>query len=665
MSSQLVKDSYTNILVVDDMSDNLQLLSEVLHHHRYAVRCATSGADALRAVQQSKPDLVLLDPHMPDMDGYAVCTQIKNDPSTQDIPIIFVSTVDDAALKVKAFEMGGADYITKPFSIEEVVARIKHQINLKAARREIERLNLELEARVQLRTAELEAANNGLLKEIAERKRAEEKLLHDAFHDELTQLPNRTLFMERVANALNYCRRYPHYQFAVLFLDVDRFKIVNDSLGHAVGDQLLIEISRQISACLRGVDTVARLGGDEFTILLENVGGIKDAVRVAERVQSAITAHFCLEGHRIFTSASIGICMGGDHYQTIQEVLRDADIAMYQAKSLGRSRYAIFDQAMYLQTLRLLRMENDLRLALEREEFTLNYQPIVSLCTGKLAGFEALLRWQHPEEGFVSPAEFIPVAEDTGLIVPLGRWVLRQACLQMRRWQQHYPAAQSLRISVNLAGKQLQEPSFIGTVDEILTETGLRGDDLRLELTESMLMERTEEIIALLQQLRDRRIQLSIDDFGTGYSSLSYLHRFPVTTLKIDRSFVSNMNTDAENFEIVRTVVTLAHTLSMEVVAEGVETPEQSSQLRDLGCEYGQGYLFSKALDESAAAVFLAEAHQWRIEPSVESNTRAARSIAKSPVRPLPGRLKALSAPEMTTFNRPDNRPDKDQQQFG
>lgn len=647
MSSQPVRDSDNSILVVDDLSDNLQLLSEALSQQHYEVRCATSGQAALAAIQVARPDLILLDPHRPDLDGYAVCAQIKGEVRTQDIPILFISTVDDTALKVKAFEAGAADYITKPFSIEELVARIKYQISLKTARLEITRLNTELEARMQQRTAELEAANHGLVKEIAERKRAEEKLLHDALHDELTQLPNRVLFMERVAKVLHYCRRYPHYQFAVLFLDLDRFKIVNDSLGHAIGDQLLVEISRQIASCLREMDTVARLGGDEFTILLENVHGIKDAVRVAERVQAAITAHFCLEGHRIFTSASIGIAMGGSHYQTLEEVLRDADIAMYQAKALGRSRYAIFDQGMYLQTLRLLHMENDLRLAIDRGEFSLNYQPIVSLRTGKLAGFEALLRWKHPQEGFISPAEFIPVAEDTGLIVPLGEWVLRQACQQMRHWQQQYPAAKDLRMSVNLAGKQLQEPCFIQKVDDILAETGLRGEDLRLELTESMLMERTEEMIGLLQQLRDRQIQLSIDDFGTGYSSLSYLHRFPVTTLKIDRSFVSNMNSDAENFEIVRTVITLAHTLSMEVVAEGVETPEQSSQLRDLGCEYGQGYLFSRPLDEATASTFLADAHRWRIEPSKDTT----RSLAKSAVHPPQSRLKPALHPGMTSLN--------------
>ncbi len=604
------------ILVVDDVSANLQLLSDVLHRKGYQVRCAESGSAALAAVRLSKPDLILLDIAMPDLDGYVVCQEIKADPALQDIPIIFLSAADEAPDKVRAFEVGGADYVTKPFNLKEMMARIKHQLNLQSARLEIQRLNIELEARVQRRTAELERANNELRNEVIERRRAEKKLIFDTLHDELTQLPNRTLFMERVAQALSCARRSPCYQFAVLFLDLDRFKIVNDSLGHAVGDQLLIEIARKINSCLGPQDTVARLGGDEFTILLEDIQGGQDAVKMAERLQAAITQHIYLEGHRIVTSASIGIAMGGSHYQQLQAVLRDADIAMYQAKGMGRACYAMFDQDMYLKNLRLLRMESDLRQALERDEFVLHYQPIISLKTGRLAGFEALVRWQHPMDGMVSPGEFIALSEDTGMIVPLGAWVLREACRQMRQWRDVYPAAASLRMSVNLASKQLQEPGFAQRVDYILEETGVPGQDLRLELTESMLMERTEETIQVLQQLRDRNIQLSIDDFGTGYSSLSYLHRFPVTTLKIDRSFVGKMNRDTENFEIVRTVMALAHTLSMEVVAEGVETLEQSSQLRDLGCEYGQGYFFSRPLDQETASEFLVETMHWQVDAS-------------------------------------------------
>ncbi len=636
MNSQAVSQGCNKILVVDDVVDNLQLLTNILQRKGYQVCCAESGKAALDAVQASKPDLILLDIAMPELDGYAVCQKIKENPATQDIPIIFISAVDEVPDKVRAFEVGGADYVTKPFNQKEMIARIKHQLNLQSARQEIQHLNLELEARVKRRTAELERTNKRLRNENRERRRAEKKLIFDTLHDELTQLPNRTLFMERVAQALSCTRRSPHYQFAVLFLDLDRFKIVNDSLGHAVGDRLLIEVAGKISACLGPQDTVARLGGDEFTVLLEDIQGGRDAVHMAERLQVAITQHFYLEGHRIVTSASIGIAMGGSHYQQLEAILRDADIAMYQAKARGRACYAMFDQDMYLKNLRLLRMESDLRQALERDEFVLHYQPIISLKTGRLAGFEALVRWQHPVDGLISPGEFIALSEDTGMIVPLGAWVLREACQQMRIWQDRYPAAAALRISVNLASKQLQEPGFSQRVDNILQETGLRGEDLRLELTESMLMERTEETIQVLQKLRDRNIQLSIDDFGTGYSSLSYLHRFPVTTLKIDRSFIGKMNHDTENFEIVRTVMTLAHTLSMEVVAEGVETLEQSSQLRDLGCEYGQGYFFSPPLDQEKASEFLVESMHWQV------NVNGDGIESKSDVHPRSRRSKPL-----------------------
>lgn len=617
------------ILIVDDVPENLRLLSAALTSQDYRVRPAKSGSMALMSVLACPPDLVLLDINMPDMNGYDVCAQIKSNPVTASIPIIFFSVNDAVVDKVKAFEVGGSDYVLKPFHVDEVLARVKHQLMLRNAQQEIHRLNSALEQRVQQRTIELELANQELTYEVAERKRAQEQLVYDALHDSLTGLPNRNLFLDRAQTVLDRLNAEPMAHFAVLFIDLDRFKIINDSLGHRVGDRLLVAIAKLLANCLRPCDTVARLGGDEFTILLSNIETEQDAIAIAERIQRELMAPFEVEGHTVFTSASIGIALGDQGYAQTVDLLRDADIAMYHAKEQGKARYAIFDPYMYQRTLQLLQLERDLRKAIENEEFILYYQPIVCLATGQIAGFEALIRWLHPVSGFISPQDFIPIAEDTGLIVPLGDWVLREACKQLKHWQETLPSAGALRVSVNLASKQIQESDFIYKVDRILAETGLDGQFLRLELTESMLMERTQEIIEMLTQVRHRRILLSIDDFGTGYSSLSYLHRFPVSTLKIDRSFVTQMTVDHESFEIARTVVTLAHALNLDVIAEGVETPEQVTQLRRLGCEFGQGYLFSKPLSTAAIESLITEPEQMR----QVRDLIAGRSEAIVPVR--------------------------------
>lgn len=447
----------------------------------------------------------------------------------------------------------------------------------------------------------------GQFVDISDRKQVEQQLVHDAFHDALTGLPNRAMFLERVSTALKRIKRYPHQLFAVLFLDVDRFKIVNDSMGPVMGDRLLIAIADKLSQCLRSTDMVARLGGDEFSILLEDIKDIKDATKVADRILELLGSPFTLNGYEVVTTASIGIAMLSPTYEQAEQVLRDADIAMYRAKRAGKARYEIFDKVMYSYALGLLQLENDLRRAIEKHEFKLHYQPITSLVSARITGFEALVRWYHPEKGMVSPVEFIPIAEETGLIVPLGEWVIREACQQMKQWQEQFPWAATLKMSVNLSAKQLREPNLIQTIDDILLETNLNPNCLKLEITESVLMENTEVVAKILWQLRSRNIELSLDDFGTGYSSLSYLHSFPVNTVKIDRSFVSRMNENEENSEIVKAIVTLAHTLGMDAVAEGIETSEQLAQLKSLACEQGQGYFFSKPLDSQAATELLAK----------------------------------------------------------
>jgi diguanylate cyclase (GGDEF)-like protein/PAS domain S-box-containing protein len=443
-------------------------------------------------------------------------------------------------------------------------------------------------------------------RDISARKRIEEKLIHDAFHDALTGLPNRALFKEHLKLAVQRAKKKDPFLFAVLFLDLDRFKNVNDSLGHAVGDELLIGIARRLESHIRPVDRVARLGGDEFAILLDGIEDPSDATRVAERLQCELQLPFNVRGHDVFTSVSVGIAMSSTGYDGPEDVVRDADTAMYRAKALGKARYEIFDLEMHSRAVALLKLETDLRLAVERQEFRIQYQPIMQLGTNQVHGFEALVRWHHPERGLLMPSEFITVAEETGLIIPLGRWVLCESCRQVRLWQEEFPGYEALTLSVNYSGKQFMQTDVIEQIKLILEETGFDPCLLELEITESAVIENTRTVTEMILQLRNLGIRLSMDDFGTGYSSLSYLHNFPIHTLKIDRSFISNKGEVGDN-EIVRTIIMLARNLGLDVVAEGVETEEQLAYLRTLDCEYGQGFLFSRPLDPNMVESTLQE----------------------------------------------------------
>lgn len=439
--------------------------------------------------------------------------------------------------------------------------------------------------------------------EITERKIAEEQLIHDAFHDTLTGLPNRVLFMDRLKHADRRAARHKDYIFSVLFVDLDRFKVVNDSLGHTIGDQLLVAVSQRLEECLRPGETVARLGGDEFAILLEDIKSNNDVEHIINRIKHKVELPFNLSGNEVFTSASIGISLSAAGYVNPEHMLRDADIAMYHAKLNGRARYEIFDEKMHAHVVARLQLETDLRHAIENHEFHLNYQPIMLMDTGKIKGFEALVRWNHPNRGLIMPGEFISIAEDTGMILSLGKWVLEEACRQLSIWQKQ--VACDISMGVNLSIKQFT-PNLVSTVKNAILNAGIRPESLILEITESMIMENAESASKLLAELKVLNVKLHIDDFGTGYSSLSYLHQFPLDALKIDRSFIAKIGIDNdEKLEIVKAIASLANNLNLEVIAEGVETIEQLAHLRHLNCKNMQGYLFSKPLDVESAGKFL------------------------------------------------------------
>jgi diguanylate cyclase (GGDEF)-like protein len=432
--------------------------------------------------------------------------------------------------------------------------------------------------------------------------------------DPLTGLPNKLLLADRLQRALQRGRRKKGDRFAVLLLDLDRFKMINDGLGHALGDRLLIEVARRLEGCIRATDTVgriegestlARLGGDEFMLLLEEVRQPADARAVADRIHEQLERPFDLGGEEVTAKASIGIVTAKAEYGTAEEVLRDADTAMNRAKARGGGISELFESGMHGHVLARLRLENDLRKALERNEMRLHYQPIVSLESGRIVAFESLVRWEHPRRGLLAPAEFIPLAEETGLIVPLGRWILACACRQAGDWQSEFPRRPPLIISSNLCAGHLAEPDLLDGLSRALEVAGLEPESLKLEITESMIIEDPEGTAATLARIRAKGISLAIDDFGTGYSSLTYLHEFPIDTLKIDRSFIGRIDSEQRGLEIVRTIMNLAHNLRMDVIAEGVETKLQASLLRELGCEYAQGFLFSKPVEAATAASLL------------------------------------------------------------
>ena len=447
--------------------------------------------------------------------------------------------------------------------------------------------------------------------DITEKKLSDAKSIHDALHDTLTGLPNRTLFLDRIRQILKKRERNQNLQYAVIYIDLDRFRLVNESLGHVHGDELIIQTGHRLRDCVQPGDTVARLGGDEYAILMEDIDDINLAIKLTETIQSEFSKPFSLGDKEVFSSGSMGIAYSNLDYERPEDIIRDAELAMYKAKRLGNSKSVLFDDNFRRSPISPIDLDTDLRRALDRNEMQIHYQPIISLRDGVISGFEALLRWKHRIRGNISPSEFIPLAEETGLIYELGQWVLYQACLQTLHWNNEREPEKALELSINLSGKQFADPNLVNGVLDNLDKSGLTAKNLKLEITESVLMENAPRSIDMLNQLKEHDIKVCVDDFGTGYSSLSYLHTFPIDTLKVDRSFVNDMGRNYKNMEIIRTITMLAHNLKLDVIAEGVETAEQHAQLSALGCQYAQGFYFSRPIDSNDASNLIQLDRRW------------------------------------------------------
>ena len=447
--------------------------------------------------------------------------------------------------------------------------------------------------------------------DVSERKSNEEQMIYDALHDTLTSIPNRTLLLDRIRQSLVRRKRYPKTSFAIIFIDLDRFRLVNESLGHIHGDELLQLISARLKETIPIGDTVARLGGDEFSILLQDINSVRDVEVIAKDIQNVFSKPFFLGDREVFASASMGIAHSDNDYKTPEEILRDAELAMYRAKREGKSQSIVFQPQFRQSSLSPIDLDTDLRRALDRDEMELHYQPIISMRDRTISGFEALLRWSHRSRGVISPNEFIPLAEETGLIYDLGQWVLRKACKQIAAWNKSKKKEDQLEISINLSSRQFSDPNLVEGIVENIEKSGFNAEFLKIEITESALMQNAQRSVSMLNQLKDLNIKVCVDDFGTGYSSLSYLHTFPIDTLKIDRSFVHDMSRNFRNMEIIRTIIMLAHNLKLDVIAEGVETGEQDAQLSALGCQFAQGFYFSRPINSSDAALLIQQNHRW------------------------------------------------------
>ena len=541
------------IILADDDPVLRLVLRHILESDGNKVIEVGSGQEAVDACQQYHPDMILMDAIMPEMDGFEACSWLKKSVEFADIPVLIITALDDDDSVKLAFDAGASDYITKPIKWSV----LKHRV-----------------------------------RRILDASRNQRQIRHLAYHDSLTALPNRQLFIDRLDSAIKRAARN-EFLFAVLYIDLDHFKVVNDSLGHSVGDQLLRSVAHRLSGSLRRSDTIARLGGDEFAVILDNVNSIDATSMVAGKLIKNLSHRQSLDGHEVHVGASIGIAMYPQDGNEIGRLMKHADTAMYQAKEQGRNKFQFYTAEMSAAAVRRLELENDMRRALEEEQFVLHYQPKVDLQSGQLAGMEALIRWQHPERGLIPPNEFIPLAEETGLIDPMGEWIIARVCEQLREWQ--LAGIPDCRVSINIAARQFRG-ELVSFIKQTLQEKGIEPAFLELELTESTLMENHSDKEATLQELHDLGLKIAIDDFGTGYASLAYLKRFPIHIIKIDRSFINGISNDDDDLAIVKAIIGLAQGLSLQLVAEGVETQSQLEVLNNLGCHQGQGYYWSRPL---------------------------------------------------------------------
>jgi diguanylate cyclase (GGDEF)-like protein len=582
------------LLIVDDISDNRNILVRRFERRGFDVTEAESGLAAIDLIERESFDVVLLDVMMPGIDGIETLKRIRVQKSASALPIIMVTAKSESANIVDALEQGANDYVTKPVDFAVALARVNTQISRKRAEHQVlltnerlQRTNEDLEGRVAERTRRLIDANQRLKEEIADREELQARSQYLAYHDSLTGLGNRMLFKEQLDEALRDVSVAPH-PLAVLFVDLDGFKAVNDTLGHSIGDLLLKSIATKLRDLLPSTDRIARLGGDEFAILQMSSSQPASSISLAEKIIDAACHSHSIEGHEVTVGASVGIAIGRAGDVDTESLLKSADLAMYSAKSDGRGTYRIFDPEMDAIVQSRRSLERDMRTSLVQGGFALFYQPLINLQTGKVTAFEALMRWNHPERGLVSPADFIPVAEEMGLIVPLGEWALRQACMEAVNWPD------DIRVSVNLSPLQFAKGNLVSTVMNALASSGLPATRLELEITESVLLEKSERNISILNQLRELGIRISMDDFGTGYSSIGYLRSFPFDKIKIDQTFVRDLLVDEGSLAIVRAIASLGVSFGMTTTAEGVETEEQMRRLNLEGCVEVQGYLYSK-----------------------------------------------------------------------